>query len=48
MSVSGMGPLIHGYFSVVNTIVLQGLCLVESMDAEEPQIWRANDKLHSD
>ena len=31
-----MGPLICGYFPIVNTIVLLGLWLVEFADAEEP------------
>ena len=36
-----MCPLIiHGYFSIVNSIILPYLLLVESSDAE-PQIWRS-------
>lgn len=37
-----VGPSIHGYFSVVNTTVLQGPWLVEEL-----RMWRANGKLHS-
>ena len=32
-----MGPLIDSYFSTVNTTVLPGPCLVESVDAEASQ-----------
>ena len=34
-----MSPLISGFFSVVNTIILHNLRLLESADMEEPQIW---------
>ena len=36
------GALIGRFFSVVNTSVLRGLWLVESVDAEEPPIWRTD------
>ena len=36
------------FFSVVNTTVLLGQMLVESEDAEEPSIRRANYKLYTD
>ena len=42
-----MGPLICGYFSIVNTTVLHGLRLVESVDVEEPCIQRADYKLYA-
>ena len=37
-----LGPLIHGCFSIVNNAVLHGPSLVESKDAEELQIQKAN------
>lgn len=43
-SLNYVGPLVLGYFSVVNTEVLHGLWLVESVDVEEPCIWRADYK----
>ena len=39
MSLNCMGPLIRGFFSIVNTTVLHDLQLIESADAE-PRIWR--------
>ena len=38
-----MGPLIHGYLSIVNTFSLHGPCLIESSDAEEP--WKQEGQL---
>ena len=43
-----MGPLICGYFSIVNTEVLHSLRLVESLDAEEPGMGWADYKLYMD
>ena len=41
-------PLISGFFSIVNTIILHNLRLLESADTEEPQIriWRADVVIH--
>ena len=43
-----MGPLIYGYFSIVNTEVLHSLRLVESLDAEEPGTGWADYTLYID
>ena len=43
MGLSCRGPLIHGFFSIVNTTVLHDPCLVESADAE-PQIGGTMDR----
>ena len=40
-----MGPLVCYYFSMVNTIILHGLHLFESTDAEKPWIGKADSKL---
>ena len=40
MGLNCPGPLMWRYFSVINTTVLHSLWLVESMDAEELQIWK--------
>ena len=42
------GPLIRGFFAIINTTVLQSLQLVETENTEEPQILRAHDKLYVD
>ena len=41
MGLNFVGPLIHGFFSIVNTTVLHDPWLLESADAE-PQIQRAD------
>ena len=38
----------HRYFSIINTTVLHGLCLVESADTKGPQIQRADYKSNAD
>lgn len=47
MHLNCRGPLIRGYFSVVNKIVLHDLW-VGSLDTEELWIRKANHKLYSD
>ena len=39
MGLKCKGPLIHGFFSIVNTTLLHDPWLVEFLDVE-PQIWR--------
>ena len=41
MSLNCVGPLIHGFFSVVNTTVLHDPWSVASMDVEF-RIWRSH------
>ena len=53
MGLNHAGPLLHGFFSVVNPAVLHDPRLVESarcrtLDVEEPRIRRAIDKLYVD
>ena len=43
-----MGPLILGFFSIVNTTVLQDPQLVESLGTKELQVQRADYKLYLD
>lgn len=45
---NSVGPLLCGYFSVVNTVVSLGLWLAESSDVEELWMWRADYKLYVD
>lgn len=40
MDLNCAGSLIHRCFSTVNTKILRGLWLVESVDVEELWIWR--------
>lgn len=47
MGLNCKGLLTKGYFSVLNTTALHGLWFVESVDAEELQILRANYKLYT-
>ena len=45
MGLNCLGPLVCGYFSVVNTTVLHGPWLAESADLEELWILMADCKL---
>ena len=40
MGLNCVGPLICGYFPIVNTTVLHNPHLVKSIDVEEPQLLR--------
>ena len=41
-------PLLHAYFSIVNTTVLHDPWLVEFKDVGKPLIWKADYKLYAD
>ena len=46
MDLNCKGPFIRGFFSVVNLAVLHDPWLVESVDMEEPLVWRDNCNLY--